>query len=353
MTKSNKKDSRLDKRKVGKNKRKLFFFIGIPLFVLLLTALFYGNHLYKTAEKLVESSFEEIERENGSDVSELREEPINPVADNVSILIIGVDDSEERNYNEHSRSDALILATFNKEEGDVKLLSIPRDSYVFVPEVGDYTKINHAHFFGGAKATVETVENFLNVPVDYYVKLNFDAFIEVVDSLGGIMYNVPFEMYELDSDDNRNAIHLTPGYKNLSGEEALAVARSRKYDSDIERGKRQQEIIKAVVKQSASVSSITKLDNVITAVGDNMTTNLTFDEMKSFLSYGLKKDINITSLHLEGEGGKLEDGLWYYQVNEESRATVEDELRQHLDLSIQNSNHSKLSQADDKSVNMY
>src|SRR5699024_9759683 len=101
----------------------------------------YTVYLYNKTEELVSGSQEEIKRENNA--SALRSEQVNPVEDNVSILFIGVDDSEKRDFGDGGRSDALLLATFNKSENNVKLLSIPRDSYVFVPEVGYETKINH------------------------------------------------------------------------------------------------------------------------------------------------------------------------------------------------------------------
>lgn len=317
-------------RKKKKNKKILWLSI---LGVILLTVgggIFYSVSIYSKAEEVVDNSYEQVDRENST--SDLRDEAVDPMVDNVSILIIGVDDSESRGYSETSRSDTLILATFNKADGDIKLLSIPRDSYVYVPEVDYFTKINHAHAYGGAKATIETVEQFLNVPIDYYVRLDFDAFIEVVDTLGGIYYDVPFEIYEQDSRDKQDAIHLLPGYQELDGEQALALARTRKYDNDIERGKRQQEIIKSVIKKAASPSTIFKLDDLLEAVGNNMTTNLTFNNIKSFVSYGLNQDLVIDSLSLEGDGGKMDDGLWYYHVFEESRMQVERELRSHLGL---------------------
>src|SRR5699024_8237394 len=137
----------------------------------------------------------------------------------------------------------------------------------------DYTKITHAHYYGGPKATVDSVEKFLNVPVDYYARVDFNAFIDVVDTLDGIEYDVPFEISEMDSNDVEGAIHLMPGEQTLNGEQALALARTRKYDSDIERGKRQQQIVKQISKKAISISSVLKLDNLIDAVGDNLTTN--------------------------------------------------------------------------------
>src|SRR5699024_12853980 len=105
--------------------------------------------------------------------------------DNVSIIMIDIETSEgdKQNKEEKSRNDALMLATLNKDDKSVKLLSIPRDSYVYVPEVGYETKINHAHSFGGPKATIDTVENLLGIPVDYYARINFSAFMDVVDAV--------------------------------------------------------------------------------------------------------------------------------------------------------------------------
>ncbi|WP_052345747.1 LCP family protein [Paucisalibacillus sp. EB02] len=317
-------------------KKKIWLTILLSLSSIVFAITIYGVYLYSKAEAVVQDSYEEIERgtsENNA-ASNLREEAVNPIEDNVSILIIGVDDSAKRGFEEKSRSDVLILATFNKEQGNVKLVSIPRDTHTFVPEINAYTKINHAHFHGGPKASIETVENFLNVPVDYYIRLNFEAFIQVVETLDGVYYDVPFELYEMDSKDRANAIHLNAGYQKLTGEEALALARTRKYDSDIERGQRQQELIKSIVKRTASISSLFKLGDLIEAVGNNMITNLQFDEMRSFLSYGLKQNLAIQSITLEGNGGYMDDGLWYYQVHEDSRLAVEKELREHMDLPI-------------------
>ncbi|SHH63334.1 LCP family protein [Virgibacillus chiguensis] len=343
MSKNSENISRVKKRK-QKSRKKLIFFIVIPLSILLITTVSYGAHVYNTAQEAANDSFEKIGRDG--EKSALRDESVTPVEDNVSVLIIGVDDSEVRNEN-NSRSDTLMLATFNKDEKDVNIVSIPRDSYVNIPGYG-YTKINHAHAYGGHRKTIETVENFLNVPVDYFVKLNFEAFIEMVDTIGGIEFDVPFEMSELDSDDNQDAIHLMPGYQRLNGEEALALARTRKYDSDLERGKRQQEIIKTIIKETASASSVLKLDDLITSVGDNMNTNLTFSEMKSFLSYGLNTNLAINSITMDGEGGKMEDGLWYYQVDEQSRSEVENELREHLDLPVSTEKNYDFTQENNK-----
>src|SRR5690625_7741950 len=97
---------------------------------------------------------------------------------------MGDDENENREeYNTSTRTDALSIATVNKDDNSVKLGSIPQDSLVYIPEVGYEDKITHAHAFGGTKATIESVENKLELPVDYYVKLNFHAFVDVVNAI--------------------------------------------------------------------------------------------------------------------------------------------------------------------------
>lgn len=316
------------KKKV--NKKRIIMLLLIPILILGAGGAAYAAHLWTSAASAIDNAHVADTR----DKSALRDEAVDPVEDNVSILFMGVDDSDTRNEG-NSRSDAMILATFNKKEHSVDLLSIPRDSYVYVPEVDRQTKITHAHAYGGAQASVETVENFLNVPVDYYAEINFNAFMDIIDTLGGIDVEVPYELYEQNSKDQKDAIHLEEGMQELNGEEALALARTRHYDNDIERGKRQQEIIKAMITKASSAGSVFKYDALIQDVGDNLSTSLTFDQIKSFISYGTSNDLKINTLNLDGTGGKLSDGIWYYQVDPTSLADVQKQLREHLDLSAE------------------
>ncbi|WP_077329224.1 LCP family protein [Virgibacillus siamensis] len=314
---------RTKKRKL----RKRVFFLLIPMMVVFV-GVCYAGYLYAKAGSVLDASY----MNHGRDKSDLRDEVVDPGKDNISILIVGVDASNVRNNKNNSRSDTLMLATLNKEEESVKMVSIPRDSYVYIPKVGYKTKINHAHAYGGVPATIETVEKLMDIPVDYYVKLNFNAFIEVVNAVDGIQYNVPYEIYEQNSKDKARAIHLMPGKQKLNGEEALALARTRKYDSDIERGKRQQEIIKTVIKKAISLDSVLKFDNIIEAVGSNMTTNMTFDEMKSLISYGTGKgSLAFKTYTLEGHDYQPE-GTYYWQLDQVALNKTKKMLQQHLEL---------------------
>lgn len=323
------------RRKSGGSSKKRF---TIKVALLLTLSLFlsltaYGVYLTKKAEHAANKSLELVENRDKSD---LRDKKVAPISDNVSILFIGVDDSEVRGQGDASRTDALMVATLNNEDKTVKLLSIPRDSKVYIPEVGYRDKITHAYGHGGTRVTIETVENLLEVPIDYYVKMNFDAFIDVVDALGGIEVEVPYERIEKDEND-KNTIHLKPGLQELDGRHALALARTRYVDNDIERGKRQQMILQSIIKKAASASSFTKYGDVIDAVGDNMKTDMTFDEMIAFFNY-IKGGIpQVDSLTLSGYDD-MSTGVYYWQLDEEDLEETRDLLKSHLGLTTDTSN---------------
>lgn len=328
MSKRRYAQSRVTRRAPKKRLRKRILYIFIPLLIILLAGSSYATHLYLKAGAAADNAFED----DGREKSNLRDEIVDPKYDHVSILLLGIDENDKRKQREVARTDAMVLATLNKNEKSVKLLSIPRDSLVYIPEVGYEDKINHAHAFGGTEATIDTVENLLDIPVDYYVKLNFNAFVEVVDALGGITVDVPYEFTESNSDDKKNTIHLFPGEQVLDGEEALALARTRKQDSDYMRGQRQLEIIDAIIDKSASVGSIFKYDDVIDALGDNMSTNMTFTDMKSFLSYATEgKNLRVEKFSLEGYDYWPED-VYYWQVDEEALEQTKNKLKAHLEL---------------------
>ncbi|MEH6907837.1 LCP family protein [Neobacillus drentensis] len=310
-----------NKKRVKKRRKRIVLWVLMPILLLIIGATAYGGFLYNKAESVMNKSYKPIDRDS---------KKTNVKLENTSILFIGVDDSEKRKESGNSRSDALMLATFNKEDKSIKLLSIPRDSYVHIPEKDIYTKITHAHAYGGVKLTLETVEELLDVPVDYYVKMNFNAFIDVINALDGVKVDVPFTFSEQDSKDHAKAITLHKGLQELDGEKALAFARTRKIDSDIQRGMRQQQIVKAIIAKGSSIKSITNYTDVMEAVGKNMSTDLTFDQMKSFISYiQAGSGINVESLSLKGSDSYI-NRIYYYQLDETALEETKSTLKAHL-----------------------
>jgi anionic cell wall polymer biosynthesis LytR-Cps2A-Psr (LCP) family protein len=181
--------------------------------------------------------------------------------------------------------------------------------------------------------SVHTVENLFDLPVDYYVRLNFDAFISIVDTLGGVEIDVPFDIVEQDSDRNNNAIRIEKGLQTLNGEEALAYARTRKYDNDIQRGERQQEVLKAIIQKGLSIESVGKYKRLLNDIGRNLTTNMQFDEMTAFHDYVYRgpSHMNIETLTLAGHDETIR-GVYYYQIGDEALTATSQKLREHLEL---------------------
>ncbi|EMF46578.1 Cell envelope-associated transcriptional attenuator LytR-CpsA-Psr [Planococcus halocryophilus Or1] len=317
-------------RKTKNNKKRTILVIIATLAVsLLICVSAYGIYLIKKAETAVDTAFEPAGNIN---------EDIEPLTDNISILFIGVDDSEERNQsNNNIRSDALVLATLNNEDKSIKLVSIPRDTYTFIPDSGREDKITHAYSYNGPSSTIESVENLLEVPVDYYLRMNFDAFIEVIDALGGIKVMVPYDIIEQDENDSQNAIELKEGIQFLNGSEALALARTRHYDNDIERGKRQQMILESIMNRAVSADSITKYGDVFEAVGDNMKTDLTFKNISSLFEYAKNGKPDVETITLDGYDD-MSTGIYYWKLKEESLTETQDILQSHLGLKTDTSN---------------
>ncbi|SDZ33013.1 cell envelope-related function transcriptional attenuator common domain-containing protein [Evansella caseinilytica] len=275
---------------------------------------------------ITSSAQQELER---GDRSELRNEAVSPINDPISILFLGIDSREE---DLTGRTDAMLLATFNPKEGSIKMLNIPRDSYVEIVGRGTYDKINHAHAFGGVDMTIDTVENLLNIPVDYFVTLNFTAFMEIIDELGGVEVDVTQGFTEKDN-ATYGTIILEEGRQTVNGAEALAYVRMRKQDplGDLGRGERQKEVIEAVINKAASLSSITKFGSLMDALGNNLNTNITFNNILGMYTY-IDDLNNVESLSFENGDNFIENSISYHQLNEESVREISEILQVHLGM---------------------
>lgn len=310
----------------------LKFFLILLTFVLLVVPIIFATQLYHSSESAFESSQDAKDAQRQSN---LRDSKVNPEKQPISILFLGIDNNEGREKNgqsiEHSRSDAMILSTFNQKRHQIRMLSIPRDTISYIPKVGYYDKITHAHAYGGPIASMDAVEATMNVPVDYYVLVNMKAFVEAVNELGGIYYDVPYNLNEPNSDDT-GRIKIKKGYQKLNGDKALAVVRTRHHDSDLKRGQRQMDLIKILFQKAQSLDSIDKLDNVINIVGKNAKHNLTKKEIKSLAKMYLTEDTDIKTSQLKGKDDYLND-IYYYHPSVKSIMKYSNILRSDLALS--------------------
>ncbi|KAF0996633.1 LytR family transcriptional regulator [Geobacillus sp. TFV-3] len=254
-------------------------------------------------------------KKRDEDVSFKRKTPI-------SILLIGVDERK----GDRGRADSLIVMTVNPNKQSIDMLSVPRDTRTEIIGKGTEDKINHSYAFGGVEMAMATVEHFLDIPIDYYIKVNMEGFRDIVDAVGGVTVNNPFTFtYE--------GTHFPKGEITLNGDEALKYSRMRKEDprGDFGRQDRQKQIIQAIIEKGASFSSLTNYSDVLAAIGKNVKTNLTFEEMKEIQANYKDARKQIKQLHITGQGTKI-NGIYYLIVPESERLAISNELKEHLEL---------------------
>ncbi len=212
--------------------------------------------------------------------------------DKTTVMIMGVDERVD----DVGRSDTLMLATVDPKKKSASLLSIPRDTRVHVPGYG-YDKINVAYSLGGHELTRDTVEEFLDTPVEHYVLVKVPAFKRIIDAIGGVDINVEKRMYYVDEwdDDGGLVIDLYPGWQHMDGKTAMTYVRYRDEDGDIGRIERQQKFVKAAMDQILSPSIIPRLPEIIREVMGAVETDLSFRQslelmgaLKEAQSSGLK-----------------------------------------------------------------
>lgn len=230
-----------------------------------------------------------------------------------TVLLMGVDSTDEAlDKNSTGNGDALMLITFNPKTLNATILSIPRDSYVYLPNMGTENKITHAAW-GGTSNMINTIERFTDIDINYYVKINFKGVVKLVDLLGGIKVNVPIDFCEQDSNRNwgDSTICLDEGEQTLNGEQALALARHRKtlLTGDLQRGTNQQLVVQGMLNSAKNIKSANQALSILDTLSNNMDTNFTTKQLLSFydifkviLETSSNKDnlINIQKLYLSG-----------------------------------------------------
>jgi polyisoprenyl-teichoic acid--peptidoglycan teichoic acid transferase len=324
------------KKKIKKRRRirwkRIFLISGL----ISLGIVIYSGYLLFTTLDAASQSFKDLER---GDKSKLREEAVTVDQDPFSVLIMGVEDYSTGGYN--GRTDSLMVVTLNPDSQTVKLLSIPRDTLVDIPNKIEKDKINHAYAYGGKDATIESVENLLDIPIDYYVTVGFQGFKDIINELGGVTVDVPFDFNE-KSDEDSKLIYFKEGNMSLTGEEALAYARMRKQDprGDFGRNDRQKQILQAAVDKMFSPTILTKLDDIAKHIGENVQTNMKIsDALKIQSKYKNFTSSNIEKLSLSGNDQYL-DGIYYYIADEDQlnklKLVLQDHLSQETDFTYTN-----------------
>ena len=236
----------------------------------------------------------------------------------INVLLMGVDV-------DGLRTDAIMLASFDTETKEVNMLSIPRDTKMYIGN--RYQKINAAHAFvdesgeiGGATATCEAVTRITGIPINYYVDFSFDAVAHVIDELGPIEFTIP-DLYGdgvgMVYDDPVQSLHinLPPGDYQLNGQQAVWLMRYRHgnvdpstgvfkgyVNGDSDRVEMQQKFLKAVVDQKVNASLILKIPSIFKDISSEIKTNFTVSEVIKYSKYLTDfSSVNIHSYSLPGE----------------------------------------------------
>lgn len=319
-------------RKSRKGRKRIWKVIFSILMVMMVGAVAYLFKAYSDIGSTADSIY------NSVNVNEMREEAIEveTATQPISFLLLGADTgTAEEERTETGRSDTIIVCTVNPNTKTTTLLSIPRDSYTEIIGYSDlydyygdyYDKMNHAYAYGGTEMSINTVQEFLNIPIDYYVEVNFNGLVDIVDAVGGIEITSPltFDFYGPQFIEGETKI--------INGYDALQFSRMRKQDpeGDLGRQKRQQMVIKAILDKVLTMGTVVNYKNILATLEDNVQMNISLDEIISIAS-GYRKSVdNFQQYYVEGQEMYI-DEIYYYYVNPEERLRLSNMLRAELEL---------------------
>ena len=308
---------RKKKKKRGKG-LKIFLIIILVLFIVL--GLFVWK-IYSDVAGTTEKIYKDVE------IEEVREDTVDiSKKDPFSILLLGVD-TGDLGRTEQGRSDTMMVMTVNPNTDKTTIVSIPRDTRTEIVGHGTTDKINHAYAFGGTAMSVNTVQNMLNIPIDYYVEVNMQGLQDVVNAVGGVQVTSPLT-FSKDGYNFKKGVSVS-----LDGKAALAYSRMRYEDPNGDNGRqeRQRQIIQATVEKVASLSSISNYQDILGSLENNMQTNLEFEDMVKIFNKYRSAAGNIQQEQLEASGTTI-DGIYYGVVSDEEMNRVTGLLKEQLEM---------------------
>lgn len=243
-----------------------------------------------------------------------------PISSGFNLLLLGID----RRGNESSRTDSIMLAHVNVKDRKLSIVSLPRDTRINVPGVG-MTKINHVHALeeskkGNEEATksvIQAVSNFFQVPIHYFAKTDFNGFVNIIDTIGGIEVNVPVAL-------NVDGVKLSPGEQVVNGKTALALARERYSlpNGDFDRQVDQVMILRSAAERVLTPDSLPKLPSLLDQVRKSIVdTNLSNADLLSLglafkgVSAGDVQHVQIKGSSLWAMDPLVGMKLWYWAAD--------------------------------------
>ncbi|MDU0990770.1 MAG: LCP family protein [Enterococcus faecium] len=301
--------------------KKIFLIILAVLIVLVLAIVGVGAKLYLDLSHSIEKTYESVERTQGE-----RTKPVDlDKQESFSVLLMGIDTGDLGRVDQ-GRSDTIMVATVSPEDKQTTIVSIPRDTYVDIVGRDTKDKINHAYAFGGAAMPMDTVQKYVDIPIDHYVSINMKGLKELVDAVGGIEVNN-------DLTFSQDGYDFTIGKITLNGDQALSYSRMRYEDpnGDYGRQERQRKIVEGVAKKVLSLNGVSIYQSVLNALESNMKTDMSFDEMKKIALDYREAFGTIKQDQLQGEGF-MQDNISYQKVSDQELERVKKELKDQMNL---------------------
>jgi polyisoprenyl-teichoic acid--peptidoglycan teichoic acid transferase len=296
--------------------KKFFKVIAIIIGIVIISIGGYAYYLYDSAKDAVGEMHEKVETDQPKPTVTGNEEELKPI----SIMLLGVDERE----GDSGRSDTMMIIAVNPKEDKMLMFNIPRDTRTEIIGKGYDDKINHAYAFGGTQMAMDTAENFLDTSIDYYIKVNMESFKDIVNAVGGVEVDNPFAFSD-------GGYTFPKGKQELNGNKALAYSRMRYKDpkGDLGRNDRQRQVITSIIDKGARVSSITKFDNILDILSENVKTNMTFQEMKDIQKNYKDARHNMESTEIKSSG-KMIDGTYYGIVGDLEKERIQNLLKEYL-----------------------
>ncbi len=261
-------------------------------------------------------------------------------SDRINIVLLGFDRSAARDKGQSLfRPDTIMIASMNVKEARVSLVSIPRDSYVRIHGTDIHDKINHSYMYGYYRAgegedpheialqtVLKTVQDFLGgIPLHAYLAVDMDGAANVIDSIGGVYYDVEFDVR---SDFGRGRILVPKGYQLLDGKHFMHYVRNRAGNQGGERGRteRQQEILIALFDQLKSSGSLVKIPEIYRGFDASTETSLTIPQIAALGLFGLRVDSSEITTNVFSGQGQLSyrngQNIWYLVIDEDMRVKI-------------------------------
>ena len=266
----------------------------------------------------------------------------NVIAENkpMTILLMGVDTgSGSREDQWVGNSDTMILVTVNPQTRETTIMSLERDILTNITQDGEtvQAKLNAAYAQGGAELAIETIQDLMNIHIDRYAMINMKGLVQLVDKVGGITVNNPFDFdISIEENEPEYTAKIPPGRQEIDGEQALVYSRMRYQDpeGDYGRQKRQREVIEKIIKKVLTLDGLSNYQGIVEAVSDNMQTNISLDTNSLMQLMGYRDALkNIRMEQLKGEDATLADGGSYQIVTSEHLLKMQNILRKSLGLS--------------------